>query len=513
MRMLLLLGALGALASCSPDYEDVPVKLTGVGYDPDEIGPSPTPYGGVVEYDWINFAGGGLSLSMMGLAGYDEAGPGFANFKPPYAAVFGFSYLFDHKMEAADSLGQVTSVPPEVDDACYTSYEASGPIGSFKTVDVGSYMEFRTLDEERSGGFRFDRYPSDYPPDAQGAFVYYIGVGTWVPESVYGVVPGADGTRESLERTVIEPANFPFGEELEFRFPGGLQLQEVPVASVPRPSSAVGGNAKIRLPNAIGGVQMEWAGPRYDRFGDEMVAGEAEAKELVRTCLSFVDPGTSPETAEACAGADSPLATSFEGQVYTGPWDTDDGQVLFRWVPAEGEDDYVSLSVRFLGPVDREDTRFTEQVIKVPANGAIEEDWASPQYDIPEDAAIPEGRRAPTACEDEEDGAEWVFDDAYETHDGDLMPAMQGDPNHNLAEVSCRLADDGEFALTAAHLEQAMLYAQRHGAQGAIFYFSRSSDVEATVPAAKDQYNQKLEISPVKLTSRAIDIGRFWYAE
>lgn len=503
MRKLLLLGAMGALASCSPDYDDVPVKLTGVGYDPDEIGPSPTPYGGVVEYDWISFAGGGLNLSMMGLSGFDEVTADLG-FKPPYAAVFGFSYLFDHKMAAADSLGQVTSVPPEVEDSCYTSFEASGPIGSFKTVDVGSWMEFRTLDDDRTGGMRFARYPDDYPANPQDAFVYYIGIDAWLPAATYGLVSTEETGNNpgTLAQTVTRKANFPFGEQVEFRFPGGLQLQEVPVASLPRPSAAVG-NTVMHLPNQPGAVMLEWEGPRYDRFGFQ--TGESGA---TKTCLSFVAPGTPPEAAEDCAAVAS-MDANPQGQIYTGPWDTEDGKVVFRWAAPEGEaDDYVSLSVRFLGPVDREDPTFKEEVVRVPPDETITSDWQR-NNSISPDVEIPDGRRAPTACEE----GEWVFDDAYTTATGDLAPGLRGDPMNNLAEVSCRLADDGEFELTAAQLEQAMLYAQRHGAEGAIFYFSRSTDAEAVVPAAKDQYNQKLEISPVKLTSRAIEIGRFWYGE
>ncbi len=45
---LLSLAALGV--SCAPDYSDATTKMVGVGYNPDEIGPAPTPYGGVVEY-------------------------------------------------------------------------------------------------------------------------------------------------------------------------------------------------------------------------------------------------------------------------------------------------------------------------------------------------------------------------------------------------------------------------------------------------------------------------------
>jgi hypothetical protein len=106
-----------------------------------------------------------------------------------------------------------------------------------------------------------------------------------------------------------------------------------------------------------------------------------------------------------------------------------------------------------------------------------------------------------------------VFDDAYELANGELAPWMQGDPYNNVAEVNCRLGDDGEFELTSAMVEEAMTYARRYGAEGAVFYFARSNDVEAEVPLVKDQYDQGREISPIKITSRAIDIGRFWYSE
>ena len=83
MRTILPLLALLPALSCAPEYDDVPVKLVGVGYDPDEIGPAPTPYGGVVEYSWVNFAGGGLSLALMGLGSFDEVGPQMVGYRPP----------------------------------------------------------------------------------------------------------------------------------------------------------------------------------------------------------------------------------------------------------------------------------------------------------------------------------------------------------------------------------------------------------------------------------------------
>ncbi len=503
MKTCLPLLALLPALSCAPAYDDIPVKLVGVGYNPDEIGPSPTPYGGVVEYSWVNFAGGGLSLAMMGLGSYAEVGPQMSGYSPPYAAVYGFSYVFDTKLSAADSMGGVTSVPPEVDDTCYTTFQATGPIGSFKTVDVGSWMDFATGDKE--GGLRLERLPGDYPANAQDLFIYYSTVDYWAAEPIYGLTPKGAGDRiDRMEQTLVRRRNFPFGETVEFSFPGAVAGQEAPIGSLPLPSASVG-NASLALPNQPGGVQLAWKGPRYDAYGHFVAEGEHA------TCLSYVAPGAPPASAEACIDADTATGADIAGQIYTGPWDTDDGKVAFRWTAGSGEnaDEFVSLAIRFLGPVDEADRGFGERVVLVSPEDGDRAGWRTAVTDgeIPADVVQPDGRRAATACEE---GAEWVFDDAYETAEDTLTPALRGNPSDNLAEVTCRLADDGEFVLSDAIVEEALTYARIHGAEGAVFYLARSTEVEATVPPAKDQYRQKLDISPIKLTSRAIDIGRFW---
>lgn len=486
-RILLLSAAvIAGPLSCAPDYEDVPVKLVGVGYDPDEIGPSPTPYGGVVEYSWVNFAGGGLSLALMGLGSFDEVGPDMSTFAPPYAAVYGFSYIFSTKLAAADSLGGVTSVPPETDDTCYTTFAAGGPIGSFNTVDIGSWMEFRTTSAEQDGGMRFERTPRDYPADKQDLFIYYLGFDYWAQQASYGLVvtPETGNNPGRADSALLGTRNFPFEEEVEFRFPGAVAPADAPIASLPRPSSSVpAGNTKYVLPRAPGGVQMEWDGPRYDATGEEVADGPQQ------TCLSFaaLEGAAAPENAEECANADHPESNELEGQIYTGPWDASDGKVTFRWSAGTSTSEVVSVAVRFLGKVDRADPSFLRRV-------------------------VPDGRRTrdATPCEDE---GQWVFDPLYETNDGELIPALRGDPFDNVAEVTCRLKDDGEYTLDVSQLQDALEYARRNEAEGAIFYFARSTEAEATVPPAKDQYNQRLDITPVKLTSRAVDIGRFWFEE
>lgn len=507
MRPMLLPAVLPALAllSCAPAYTPSDVKLVGVGYDPEAIGPAPDPYGGVVEYSWLNFAGGGLSLAMMQLAAYDEVGPGFASFAPPYAAVYGFSYLFSERLTAADSLGGITAVPPEVEETCYTTFEATGPIGSFTTVDVGTAMSFSQADG--SPAFALDRVPSEYPLNRQDAFAYYFGFDFWSPTPLSGKVRGPSDSPADMLDVLVRGDNFPFGKPVHFAFPGAFAPEYAPLASLPRPSAAVENDA-LTLPQALGPVQVEWDGPRYDGWG---VPGEDGVQ---RTCLSFAAPRGSPQGPADCIGAES-IEGAEHGQIYTGPWDTTDGRVTLRWSPGTGADEAVSFSVRFLGPIDRDNPSFQEEVVRVAPDEAACEAWTDLQpegegdldFAIPADAPVPDGRRAPTACED---GARWEFDDQFLDAEGEYIPALRGDPNHNVAEVTCRLRDDGEFILTDAIVEEALTYARAHGAEGAVFYFARSTSADFEVAAAMDRYGHRLDITPIKLASRAIDAGRFW---
>lgn len=516
----LLLG----LVACAPDYTDAPVKMVGVGYDPESIGPAPTPYGGVIEYSHVTFAGGGLSLALLQLGSFDEVGPSLAGAPPPYDAVYGSAFLFDSRISGAESLGSLTASPPEAEETCYTTFEASGPIGSFTTVDVGNKIQL--WNEERTAGLLMDRSPGDYPANAQDVFVYYMGVDAYQAQPLYGRVPGASNLPSDMTSVLLKPSNFPFGQTMTLSFPGALPPAEAPISSIPLPSGAVGTDPQITLPSALGGVQMEWTGPRYDAYGNILEAGD----DWRSSCLQYyynpivvVNEETEetapfvPRGADECQRVLAANETGI-GQVYTGPWDTKDGKVIFRWSPTESANEVVSISVRFLGKLDREDPSFQERVIKVAPNQASERAWNRAQVGtpgnlatIPQDYPMPEeGRRAAQACEDESDGASWEFDDAYLLESGEYIPSLRGDPFHNLSEVTCRMADDGYFELTNEIVEDALTYARAHGAEGVVFYFSRSTSEEINVPDAKDAYNQRREISPVKLTSRSIEIGRFW---
>ncbi len=487
------------LGGCAPPYADIPVKLVGVGYDPSEIGRAPTPYSGVVEYSWVNFAGGGLSLALMQLGSFAEITASFAGlpYTSPFAAVYGFSYMFDTPLAAADSLAGITAVPPDVEGACYTTYSASGPVGSSTTVDVGSRLEFNGV--SGTEGFSVDRYPYEYPQDAQDSFVYYLGFDAWRPRSELGYIAPEGATElDELEPTVVRKANFPFGRTVKFSFPGGVAPAEAPVASLPRHSDSVAGQKSFELPSQPGGVRMSWDGVVYDTEGKEEDTGGWS------TCLAFSVPVEAPLTAEDCHNAISEGGGGEDrGQIYTGPWDTNDGKVLFEWEPGaeSGADEAVTISVRFLGPVDREESYYKQRMAKVPATSAVIEAGGEGEFGI----------RTANACE--VDDVVWEFDPSFLTGDDgtELIPSLRGDPYNNVAEVTCRLTDSaGKFELTNEVVGNALDYARRHGAEGAVFYFARSTEMDFTIPPVMDNYGNRRDTAPVKVASRAVEIGRFW---
>jgi hypothetical protein len=489
------------LVGCGRATNESDVKLVGVGHSPDEIGPPPIPYGGIIEYNWFDFEGGGLSLGFAGLLSFEEVN-GEMGFSPPYSLVYGFSYLFDTKLPGAVSAGTIQPLPT-AEDSCYTTFEATGPIGSFTTTDVGSAITFASTESDAE--FSIGRVPADYPPETRDMFIYYSEIGGWRPEAATGLVPTDSASTLDMEEKILRPANFPHGETVTMSFPGGVALERAPVGSLPLPSSFVG-NAEFQLPHAQEGVRLSWDGPRYDLSGATISDG------VQATCMDYFWPEGEPvpEDAEGCAAA-SFNYTGETGQIYTGPWGTTDGKVKFEWtVPEDGIDnEVVSLSIRLLGAVDRSDMEY----------------FGSYMVNYEGD----DGRcgRAAMSCED----GEWVFNPAYMdldwvdpldascgdgTYDLDeapLIPSLQGDPMHTMAEVTCRLADDGEFELTDDIMATAMKYATDYDAEGAVFLFTRTNAVEADVPDVKSAYDHRRVITPVLVNARTVEMGRFWFGD
>lgn len=508
---------------CGRELSPSDVKAVGVGLTPDEIGPEAEYYGGVIEYDWVEFAGGQLPLALTGLASFSPVGPSLSSFKAPYAMVYGLAFVMDQDLPAPDALLGTFSSPPQ------TVWQVPAVCEPFSFVnnlaDVGNTISFSG--EDGTTGIALERTPAVYPPDARDVFSYYFGLETWRSEAQYRWVTGDDPSDPTaMKQEVMRKANFGFGQDMLLNFPGGAPPSTATVGSIPMPLAALGGERTLTLPNRPEGVHMSWTGPRFDTDG--LLLSDDEE---VSTCLKYVATTTGPTSPEDCLA----LSAENEGasQMYTGPWDTKDG-VLFSWLPPAGASgqETVSITVRFLGPVDRTNESFLEGVVLGDPEDArvydlsddsystytsLEDLWSEAQADedIPSGAQIPQGRRAARVCEDDDD-ISWVFDDELEQADGSLIPSMQGDATSTVVEVTCTIAEptDGsaaQFLLTEAQLADAMAYARLHGSGGAIFYFTRSTNAAIQAPPVRDAHGKRRDTSPLLVVSRAVQLGRFWY--
>jgi hypothetical protein len=484
MSALLLL-----LLACGRPSTDADVRMVGVGNDPEQIGPEPTAYGGIVEYDVIDFAGAGLNLGHMGLGSFQEVGPQMITFAPPYQAVLGFSYIFDTRLPAGDTFSFVAPVPPVGEGTCYTIVEPQGPIGSFTTVDVGDYMRFTS--DDGTADFKMSRIPADYPPDARDVSIYYLSFDEFAPTPRSHYVAGDGSTNPgAMQSQVYRPANFAFGQEISFQFPGAVTRVDQPVGSIPRPSSAAG-DPRVVLPGALGGVLVEWLDKDAGAAKSACIEYYGGATDDSGAPVSDAGRATPPLTPADCETlvappSDEDYFDAFPGQIYPGPWDTSDGKLTFKWTP-QGNGDYVSLAVRFMAPIDPTDPNYLVQ--------------------------RKDGRDVFT-CEQDDADVEWVTDPTIldpesDPEDPELVPAMQGDPFSRMVEVSCLASESsGEFTLDQSMLADALEYVDVHPAGGVVFFFTRGQDNEVEVPAVKDSYDQLREITPIKVTARHTRIGR-----
>jgi len=504
-RTSLLLLALGTLVSCGRETADVNTKLVGVGRHPDDIGPAAKEYGGFVDYNLLEFAGGGLSMGAAGFGLYDEITPANILFKPPYALVSGMGFIFDAKVPAPDAAHGNFGVPPKALDTCWTDYEPRSLL-SASPVDVGAWVKFRT--EGSSTAFEMERYPVIYPPDPQDVFTYYIGVSPWRAKALTGWAAGETSNPVDMSEQVLVPVNFTPESRMYFEFPGGISPLEAPVGSIPMPSAVAAPEGPVlKTPGLPGGVMLSWDGVSYDFTG--AVAEESGAHTA---CVRYYG-GDAPEELSDCEGASSiPLdEEEVPGQIYTGPWDSEDG-VTFRWAAPETEEETgaVVLNIRFLAQVDRTAESFSDGLVKVDADQDIEDKWATQQANGNVEGDLPQGYRPALACDEDED-VEYLMNPTLVEADGDNVTSLRGDPSFNLVEVSCRLQDDGEFTMASDKMSEAIAYAHAKQAGGAMFYFGRYTEAEMSVPDAKDQTGNRKVITPIILKSHALKIGRFWF--
>jgi hypothetical protein len=506
LRMLIL-GSV-VLAACGRDVTPTSVKFAGVGLRPDEVGPTPTNFGGVIELDYVNFSGGGLPLGLLGLLSYDEVGPAFAQMKPPYGLIYGLGFIMEQDLPATDTLFGTFGMPPEVEGACYTNFEPRAYLNN--TSDVGDAITF--VSENDGIAFGIGRRPSVYPlTSVESLFAYYSELDVYQPEALVGTADVGTGTFTDAPTRVIRAANWKHGAPVAVTFPGGLPPEDANVGSIPMPLVANEATTTT-LPLLPQGVMLSWTGPQYDNTGAVVQTGE------VRTCLQFLAHPEAPAAAEDCLSLAEPPddGSSFAGQMYTGPWDTNGG-VTLSWVQPEGADaseDIITVSVRFLGPVDFDDENKLVSQVPVGVSDEVIESWEDYANDglVPEGSEPPEGVRAALACEEEGVDFSWERDPALFDDNGNLIVSMQGEPTHTLSDVTCHVPSAAtSFTITDEMIADARDYALRNNAEGAIFYLTRMTILDIDTPPVRDRFGQKRDISDVRVLTRSVELGRFWF--
>jgi hypothetical protein len=499
------------LFGCGRDATTADYKLAGVGLNPEEIAPAPEDFGGFASYDYIEFAGGALPLGLVGLVSFSGAGPSLGTFEPPYGMVYGSGFFFESATPAPDALfGSFAAAPTGIGN-CHTVFEPRSYLSGI--ADGGSAISFKTLDGE---GFDIGRRPLAYPTNAAKVFPYYSDLST------YKEGPRVWRNPSSREQTdlsgwneeAVGEGNYPFGEFVEFSFKGAIPPDSATFGSIPQPYKSSVTGAMHNLPTRTQGIMLTWSGPKFS--GDGILVDEDGEQSV---CMQYSSSGvgadgsapTSPTDCIDIIEVEDPKEGQFDrGQMYTGPWDSQNG-VTVKWVPsAQDVGETVSISVRFLGTIDEEDSSFVEEVVLVDKNGDVQGAWdaAIRSGTIPEGAECPEvGSRPALPCDDNID---FEFDPTLRRGSG-YTPSMQGNPLKNVVETTCTVQDaSGEFTITNDILEKSLTYAKQHNAKGAIFYLNRTTKSTFDVPDVRDAFGTKKQPGDVLVVSNSVQIGRFW---
>ena len=491
------------LVACGRNVTETDFKLAGVGLNPDEIGPTPKMYGGMVSYDFIEFSGGALPLAIVGLSAYDGIGPSMSTFKPPYGMVTGTSFFFESDMPVPDVLFGSVAVPPENIGSCQTVYEPRSYLSGI--ADVGSAISLRTTE---GAGMELGRRPLFYPPDQSGVFPYYMELAVYKGSDRMWRDPATLDTLENWEMSVTDKTNYPFGQAVSVKFPGAVTDESATFGSIPVPFSSTSAGSSHQLPIRSQGVMLTWNGPVYSTDGLLIDSNSAQRN----SCLQFQAHDDEPTSVADClelAELPDPIGDYYpKGQMYTAPWDTEDGKVTIQWIPQTiNPNEVVSISVRFLGEVDETKDSFVNTVVKVPRSPNAETAWnraisSGSIADTEANATCPEeGTRPAMPCDSD---VSYVFDDMLRKGDG-YVSSLQGDPSKALVEVTCRVDDaQGNFEINTDILANAMSYAKQHNAKGAVFYINRTTTTELDIPSVRDRVGNLRETGPLLVTSNVV---------
>ena len=89
-------------------------------------------------------------------------------------------------------------------------------------------------------------------------------------------------------------------------------------------------------------------------------------------------------------------------------------------------DETLSISIRFLGPVDTDNEDLNEGVIPIEPNSSAEDAWdrAISEGTIPEGAEITDGRRTALPCDDDDDVDDYLDADATPLFESPALDAF-----------------------------------------------------------------------------------------
>lgn len=507
-----------ALAGCGRDATTTLFKTPGVGLDPSTIGPEPELHNGLIEMDYLEFAGGGLPLGLIGLVSY-TALDATGSSDPPYSIVTAQGFVSEAAQPRMDVLFGTVGIPHDAPGSCYTQYEPRAFLSSL--VDVGDHIRF----QGDGFGMNIGRRPVVYPQhNMEATRPYYSSFEPWRPQSVshHTMEPGS--SIEDARTEVLLESNWKHGAAVDISFPGGLPPREATFGSIPMPLGANGRSNTHTLPRALPDILMTWRGPSYgyDAESGDYVPVTSDGASLTSRCLQFGDMEDLPSELSDCANAEMMrVENEFGqelpvGQLYTGPWETPDG-VQFSWnaaPEAKGLGTMV-IGVRLLGPVDFDDKYKRVAQVKVPVTDHLQDRWDRLQSDgIIADGDDPPGDvvRENLACETEASGdLSWEIDPDLLDDNGDPVLGLQGEPSRVLAELICNVPDDGVFVITPEMMASAMAYGELHGAAGAIFYVARVTSSSLDTPDVRDRYGQRRPAEPVKVLTSTAKFGRFYW--
>jgi len=487
---------------CARTTGESGVKPVGVGFDPGELFPGPEPRGGVIDYTLLQLKGTNLDLGVTGF--FLSTGAFTDPENDLFESVLGFSYWFSPALIAADELSVISPKGPDIEDTCFIQLAGRGPLGSFRTVDVGDRMTLYsepTEDDDRRSEYVMPRDPQNYPTNTTSVFLAY------------------SQAMPLIQGSTSFPDNWSYGKDLSLHFAGGLPPEGTPVASIPRPSDAAdelvgkeAGDPTIYSPDDLGLVmvsnQLDGADAvamRYapgsdlpDPRGNDGVIhvswGEPTVDASVVTIalkLLGEHEGDRLDDGQTCLPYETVADADKDAE---GAWLTGYTASKARWCDDEYEPDAALGNDEFgFDYIDGADT----------CHDGLDNNL---------DGSCDEG-----GCEDSD--GNWLRPDPncarhiYKTascgsdglcrHDG----GGRG-PDGQIGDLICTATDDGQFTLEAEAVNDLLAQVGAENVHGAMLSVSRITEELITVPMVRNQVGNQDNINPVRFRAAQVQFGR-----